>query len=333
MARCIRVPKKDGERVRTSLIDADLLDDGYRIGSDGGDLLIPVRCETYENYPIEEFELKVQEHAPSDYREIVDVPDDVRELLPNSFDVIGDVAILKLEDPLMPYKHEIGSALMKVTPNIRTVMLDFGVKGDFRVRELEQISGSGPSETIHKEFGVRMLTDPGKVYFNPRLATERSRVASEIKDGEVIIDMFAGVAPFGVVICRNAHPEIVYAIDLNPEAEHFMRRNMELNHVTNIVPITGDAREVIKTLPDADRVIMNLPHMADQFLNDALRKTKVGGKIHLHKIIERSELEPFLKEIETKAKEDGLDMKIDSISELKTYSPTMSVYVLDIIRL
>ncbi|MDR3075010.1 MAG: class I SAM-dependent methyltransferase family protein [Candidatus Methanoplasma sp.] len=332
MPACVRVPKREGERVRADLASRGILDTTMKIRSEGQFLLIPILAGNHEGYDVTEADLEHSEQNPTDYREVLEIPDELRKDLPTSFDMIGDVAIIKLQDGLMPYRHRIGTALMTVNPSIRIVMTDSGVKGDLRVRELEPISGKGGPETVHKEFGVRMITDPSKVYFNPRLATERARVASLVEDGETIIDMFAGVAPFGLVICKIARPDKVYSIDLNPYAEGFARRNAELNRIGNIIPMTGDAAEVIKGLPDADRVIMNLPQTADSFLRDALSKTKVGGVIHLHKIIERSGLGDFVEKTKENAVSSGYGISIENTSELKTYSPTMSVYVLDIRR-
>jgi tRNA (guanine37-N1)-methyltransferase len=332
MVRCIRVPKKDGELVRSRLRNEGALDLDSKICSDADFILIPILCDSFEGYEVIESSLEVQEHRETDYRELLKIPDGLKEELPNSYDIIGDVLIVKLTDGLLEYKCQIGDALMSVTPNIRTVMLDSGVKGDFRIRDLEQISGSGSSETIHKEFGTRMMTDPAKVYFNPRLCTERSRVASMVKEGEVIIDMFAGVAPFGVVICKTARPQIVYSIDMNPDAEYYAKMNAKMNHLDNLIPLTGDSKDVIMTLPDADRIIMNLPQIADQFLQYALAKVRKGGTIHLHKIMERDEMESYIGEMESLMRDKGFQMHVEMVLELKTYSPTMSVYVFDIIR-
>ncbi len=222
MVRCIRVPKADGEKARQALIDTHQLDCGHRIRAEGGDLLIPVTGDG-AGYPVEDEDLKVQEQAEADYRAAAEVPAALRDQLPSSFDTVGDIAILKLEEPLRPYQHAVGEALLKVSPNLRAVFLDHGVKGEFRIRELEKIAGTGTSETVHRESGTMMLTDPSVVYFNPRLANERARVAALVRPGEVIIDMFAGVAPFGTVICRHARPQVVYSIDLNPACERFMR--------------------------------------------------------------------------------------------------------------
>lgn len=142
--------------------------------------------------------------------------------------------------------------------------------------------------------------------------------------------MFAGVAPFGCVICRNASPRKVYSIDLNPECEHFARRNASLNKTDLIEPITGDAREIIRDLPDADRIIMNLPQMADEFLPDALAHIKPTGTVHMHRVLERDGTQEFADGLVRKMGSAGTPIRIESVIELKNYSPTKGVYVFDI---
>ena len=141
--------------------------------------------------------------------------------------------------------------------------------------------------------------------------------------------MFGGVAPFGTVMCRLARPGVVYSIDLNPDAEHFVRMNADRNHVTNLHPMTGDSSVLIHGLPMADRIIMNLPQIADRFLPTALERLNHGGTIHMYKIIEREEFPRFLEGLVDDASSHGHGISIET-SELKTYSPTMSVYSLDI---
>ncbi len=328
MVRCIRVPKREGEVVRSRLLEEGVLDIAHRIGSDGDFLILPV-LDSVPGYEDFDSELREQERPAGDYRENLRLPEDLRELLPNSFDVIGDIGMMKIPEELLPYRHDIGEAMMKANHSLRCVFSDSGVKGELRVRDLELIAGEGTSETVHKEFGARMHTDPTKVYYNPRLAGERNRIASEVKDGEIVIDMFAGVAPFGIQICRTANPETVYSIDLNPEAEHFALINKNDNKATQLVPITGDANDVVPTLPKADRIIMNLPQIADRFLPLALSHLNRGGTVHLYKIIERVDFPKLCEEMAAMAAENGHSISIET-SELKTYSPTMSVYAIDV---
>lgn len=133
--------------------------------------------EGYSGLPTEDADLLPRNDRSGDYRTVIDVPDDVRPLLPSSFDVIGDIAVIKVPADIADFSGRIGEALMKASPNIRAVFHDAGVKGEFRVRELTRIAGTGDACTMHKESGTRIMTDPSKVYFNPRLASERARVA------------------------------------------------------------------------------------------------------------------------------------------------------------
>lgn len=309
-------------------MDEGLLDPDFRIGADGDSLLIPVTGPV-DGFDPEDHELRPAERPVGDYRHLLHLPEGLQEQLPIAFDVVGDVGMIKIPEEIRRYRNGIGDAMMKANRTLRVVFEDFGVKGDLRVRDLERIAGEGSSETVHREFGARMHTDPAKVYFNPRLAGERHRVASQTRDGEIVIDMFAGVAPFGVQICRAAKPAAVYSIDLNPEAERFALMNRKDNRADALVPISGDANDVVPTLPMADRIIMNLPQIADRFLPLALSRLNRGGTVHMYKIIEREDFPALCSRLVSDAASEGRDVSIDSF-ELKTYSPTMSVYSLDV---
>jgi tRNA (guanine37-N1)-methyltransferase len=275
-------------------------------------------------------ELEEQETVETDYRGACAIPEGLKEQLPTSFDIIGDVAILKLEECLLPYAREIGQGMMSVRPGLRCVALDRGVKGEFRVRDLELVAGDGPLETIHQEFGLRFKVDPSKTYFNPRLANERHRIASLVKEGEVVVDMFAGVAPFAIMIAKRARPAVVYAIDINPEAEALMNENIVLNRVEKVVPLLGDARDLIFDLPPADRLVMNLPHTAIEFFADALTRLNIGGTMHLYHIADRGTIAQDAESLVTQALGMGVRLVVSRLHELKTYSPSASVYCLDL---
>ena len=330
MVLCVRVPKSEGNPVRLSLKERGLLDIGHRIAADGDHLLIPV-LSAPEGYECVEADLAENEHRETDYRMLL--PEGIRDRLPTSYDCIGDVIVVKVPDEVAGYAEDIGKAMLEVNSNARLVLEDGGVKGELRVRDLHPLAGTGPSETRHRESGVTMVTDPAKVYFNPRLATERMRVASLVREGEVIIDMFAGVAPFPLVIAKHAHPSVVYSIDLNPDAYAYMSENIRLNRIGCIVPVLGDAVEEIAKLPMADRVVMNLPQIAYRFLPDALSHTKEGGTVHMHTIRERADAEREAQALIDDMNARGLRCRLAGMRELKTYSPTASVYVLDIVRL
>ncbi|MCL2712173.1 MAG: class I SAM-dependent methyltransferase family protein [Methanomassiliicoccaceae archaeon] len=330
--KCIRVPKHSGEEIRKHLISSGLLNTAGKIRTDDDSILIPVLTDEFDGYDVIDADLEPTEQRETDYRNIVNIPDDLKHLLPNSYDVIGDIAIVRFPDELILYASSIGDALLRTQSSLRAVMIDLGVKGELRVREIRMIAGSGSSETEHKEFGVTMMVDPSKAYFNPRLSTERMRIASLVKDNEIVIDMFAGVAPFPLVIAKHSKPSVIYSVDLNKDAFDMMQRNIKLNRASNIIPMCGDSGKIIKGLRSADRIIMNLPQTSEMFLSDALSNLRNGGTVHLHKIMERSSSDETASKLVAEMKEKGHNIHIQRMAELKTYSPTMSVYVLDIVK-
>jgi tRNA (guanine37-N1)-methyltransferase len=95
--------------------------------------------------------------------------------------------------------------------------------------------------------------------------------------------MFTGVGPFALSIARH-HQVEVYAVDINPDAINYLKRNVELNKLEKrIVPIQGDIKEVLEGLDlKFDRIIMNLPGMAREFLPVALEHLKPGGVVHYY---------------------------------------------------
>lgn len=328
---CVRVPRGKAESCRKKLLVEGLLDIGRRIGREGEMIYLPVNGDPSAlGYEVVERDLPARDVAVTDYRQLVDVPASVRERLPTSLDIIGEVAIVRLEEDLEPFARGVGGALLRTFPRLRTVALDRGVKGELRVRELEVVAGEPSTETVHTEYGLRLLIDPAKVYFNPRLANERRRIASLVRDGETVVDMFAGVGPFSLMIAKHARPGVVFAMDLNHDAIEYMKENIQLNKVTTVLPMEGDARHLVFDVPCADRIIMNLPHSARDFFHDALTRLKLGGMIHFYTICDRGDIDSILDRLVLEARGMGVVITILRQEELKTYSPSSSVFSADI---
>ena len=87
-----------------------------------------------------------------------------------------------------------------------------------------------------------MKLDVKNVYFSPRLATERKRVQELTNDGEEILDMFAGIGPFPIVIAKEKNVNIT-AVDINEHAIKYLNENIKLNKLApnaHITAICGD---------------------------------------------------------------------------------------------
>jgi tRNA (guanine37-N1)-methyltransferase len=204
----------------------------------------------------------------------------------NSYDIIGDIAIIRLPST-QAESERIAHAILSIHKNLKTVLAQTGaVCGDRRLRQLEHVAGERKTTTRHRESGCLFSVDVEKCYFSPRLSYERMRVAGQVGKGEVVVNMFAGVGCFSILIAKYSHAEKVCSIDVNPEAVNHMRENVRINEVYGkVVPMFGDAKEIIeeRLLHVADRVIMPLPERAFEYLPCALLALKkTGAWIHYY---------------------------------------------------
>jgi len=327
---CVVVPKKKAEPVRKRLMEKGALRKGLQVRSDAKNVYLPVTQRVDLGYPFETMSFEELQEQPKDYRLLVDVPNGLRSQLPSSYDVLGSVALVKMDDEVLPHAEQIGRAIMAVQRAVTTVCVDEGVREEYRTRTLRVVAGDDTTETTHKEYGLVFKMDVRNVFFSPRLATERDIVAKQVQPGEVVIDMFAGIGPFSIMIAKTRQPKVVYAIDTNPEAIRYMQENIALNKVSTVMPILGDAREEVAKLEPADRVIMNLPHSAREFLPEAISSLKPGGVMHFYEIMEDSELDSRFGMIADTAVRKGRVMKELARRKVKSYSPTMSFYAFDL---
>lgn len=321
--QCIKVPKKKGETVRRMLLELGILDNSLKIGADEVFLYLPLTKEPVpdelESFPEEiellEFEFKPQEKKP--------VSEDLLGFSP-AYEVIGDIALL--EDPELDNQKasRIADALLRTQPNIKTVLKPLTpVIGEFRVREFEVVAGEPRTETIHREYGCRYKVDLSRAYFTPRLSTERSRILSQVKEGDTVVDMFAGVGPYSILIAKSKKPSKVLAIDKNPNAVRYLRENIILNSAKNIEAIEGDAREEAKRFAGtADHVIMNLPHSAFEFLDSAVLLAKPCGIIHYYGITPEDDLfESSIELIKEAAEKAGRKVEVLEKRVVRSYAP------------
>lgn len=201
----------------------------------------------------------------------------------SSFDIIGDIVIIKIPDSMSAKKQLIADAILRKVKPVKSVFMQSSpVQGDFRVRDVEYIAGENRTLTIYKEHNCRFKVDVSKVYFSPRLSTERERIAALVNDGEVIVNMFAGICTFSIIIAKKRKCKI-YSIDVNPDAYSLCAENVKLNKVTeSVVPMLGDAKNIItnELKGKADRVLMPLPERAKEYLEYAVMALKEKGIIH-----------------------------------------------------
>lgn len=206
--------------------------------------------------------------------------------LSSSFDVIGDIAIIKIPKELHPKEQLIGEEILSKMKNVKTVLKqDSDVKGVYRTRDVSLIAGEEKYETLYKESGLRFKVNVKSAYFSPRLSTERLRIMSLVKESEHVLNMFAGIGTFSFVIAKTVKCE-VDSVDINPEAIRLANESLSLNKKMKgmVNPILSDARAFAESHSNMfDRVIMPLPERASEFLPAAVASAKqTGAMIHYY---------------------------------------------------
>lgn len=314
---CIKVKKKDGEKTRCKLIELGAINTDLKIKSGDGLLLIPV-TRKIDGFAIETADFEVLEKDKSTIELLGFSP---------AYEQIGDIALIDMSES---EPQLIAEALLRQN-KIKTVLqAETSVSGEYRTRDVTIIAGEPRTETVYKENGCRYRLDIAQVYFTPRLSTERMRIAEQVKDGDFVVDMFAGVGPFSILIAKMSTNSRVVAIDKNPVAIRYLKENVILNKVKNVEVKEGDAREEVKGLSGADHVIMNLPHRNLEFLDTAFSIIKNGGLVHFYAITQEDDLfEGILEKIRELAK--GHDLNIQPINKrvVRPYAPFQSNICID----
>lgn len=299
-AMCLKVPKNQGEVAIAAVAKLGIMNKDLAVLHDAESLYIPLtrkpqapESETIRNQiPQMQFSLSLFREKQPPTQTLIQVfdgklPPNLLASLPQAFDIVGDIIIIDIRPELQPHQDLIGEEILKIHKNIKTVLAKAGdISGVYRIREYTSLCGENKTRTIHREFGCQYHVDVAKAYFSPRLSHEHERVASQVQVGETVVDLFAGIGPFSVLIGKRQSEAKVYAVDLNPDAVELLKLNVRVNRVENrVFPICADAREITQTQlrGSADRVIMNLPETAIDFVDAACYALKPdGGIVHFY---------------------------------------------------
>jgi len=261
------------------------------------------------------------------------------ESLYKSYDIVGDIAILRVPEPLKQHTKPIAKAIMQINKSVKTVLHQVTpVSGDLRLRKLEWIAGDRKTETLHKEYGCTFRIDLAQCYFSPRLSFERMRIAQLVQTSEVVINMFAGVGCYSIIIAKHSKVEKVYSIDINPFAVRYIEENARLNRVENrVVPVEGDAKVIVegRFQNTADRVLMPLPEKAYEYLDCAVLALKpMGGFVHYYDFEHATKDENPVEKVKTKLLEKLQKLNVDFVMPfsrvVRTTGPRWYQVVIDI---
>lgn len=200
----------------------------------------------------------------------------------SAFSRIGHIAHLNLREHQLPFRHLIGQVMIDKNPGITSAVNKISnIDSTYRNFQMEVLSGEENMLTKVRENNYSYEFDFSKVYWNPRLSTEHSRVTDLLNPGDVLFDVFAGVGPFAIPAAKKNC--IVFANDLNPESHKWLLHNCKLNKVDQKVKVfnldgkdflQGPVREELmqrlglsEEAKPSVHIVMNLPAKAVEFLS------------------------------------------------------------------
>ncbi|MHA1294406.1 MAG: class I SAM-dependent methyltransferase [Promethearchaeota archaeon] len=351
--------------IKKKLKDFRIIDEKYKILKDSNHIYFPLidnqlsinnlkstikkffQFEIVYKQPIKNFKFKyknIQKALEND------IPKQYFKLIPKSFDIIGNIALVEFKNInnnkkkiSKKFKLKIAEALLDINKNVISVFEKRSkIKGEYRIRDLKFLTGKNKTITVHKENNCVFYLDVKKMYFTPRLVFERKRIAlNEFKEKEIIVDMFAGVGPFSIQIAKN-HDVIVYAFDKNSFAYEYLKKNIKHNKLLgNIIPYNMDVKELLNPLNkvgnilknNVNRILMNLPEKSLEFINVAcfLMKSS-GGILHNYQFCNNkpNPIEIGINNLKLELKKNNWYIdKIICSKIVKSFSPKLDLVVID----
>lgn len=259
-------------------------------------------------------------------------------ILPRGFQTLGNIIIFKLNQKLCDKEQLIAKAYLELLPRIRSVYVNRGkIVGTFREPEkIELIGGEDNPIVEHKEHEVLYKFDITKIMFSKGNINERRYLATLVKNGEVIVDMFAGIGYFSLPIAKHSSVGTIYSIEFNPESYNFLVENIYLNHLEDkIVPIKGNCKTEVIKLSEAgiraDRVIMGVFPAPKEYIKEALTLVKDGGTMfHYEGIVEKKNYNTLFDDFNEIAHKEGFKCILKHHRFVKSYGPYLFHAVLDL---
>ncbi|MBU2104449.1 MAG: hypothetical protein KKF67_01595 [Nanoarchaeota archaeon] len=233
---------------------------------------------------------------------------------PRAFDILGNIAIVKFSKEFkQSEKKKYARELMQKNNSVKTVLEKEGkIKGRLRKLTTKWIAGERTKEVLYRENNCVFRFNIDKTYFSPRLSNERKEIASKIKKGETVLVMFAGVAPFSVVIAKNSSAKKIYSNEINRDANKYAKLNIELNKVKDKVElIPGDIKRVADKLNQKlDVIVMPRPQLKDTFLKQAFKLSKKNTRIYYYDFCGVNDVEKIVEKIKSEALQAKKRIKI-----------------------
>ncbi|MEK6913703.1 MAG: hypothetical protein AABW47_03475 [Nanoarchaeota archaeon] len=242
-----------------------------------------------------------------------------------SFDILGNVGFVRFSDKFkLKDKKKFAERIMRENQGIKTVLEKKDrIKGRLRKLSTNFIAGENTKEVLYKENGCSFRFNIDKTYFSPRLSNERKEIASKIKKGDLVLVLFAGVAPFSIVIAKNSKAKKVYSNELNREANKYAELNIKMNKLKDKIElVNGDAKKISSKLNQKfDVIVMPRPQLKETFLDEAFKLSKRGTRIYYYDFCKISDIDSIVEKVKEEAKKSKKKIKILKVKQAGEIAP------------
>ena len=265
-----------------------------------------------------------------------------------AFDILGNIALVKFSQAAKARdKKKFAQSILNKNKSITTVLEKTGkFQGRLRKQKTKHLAGVKTKEAVYKENSCVFRFNIDKVYFSSRLSNERKEIAQKIKKGEQVLVMFAGVAPYSIVIAKNSQAKRVYSNEINKEANKYGKLNAELNSVkSRVIFLDGDIKRIAEKLAKKkssvnaknvrglkigsgyniptkfNAIVMPRPQLKESFLRQAFLLSKKGTRVFYYDFCKEDEIEGVVGKVKFEALDYNKKIKILKVKKAGEIAP------------
>lgn len=243
-----------------------------------------------------------------------------------AYEVLGNIAIVKFSREVKEKdKKQFADKILNENKSVKTILEKVGkVKGRLRKIQTKYLAGENTKEALYRENNCVFRFNVDKTYFSARLSNERKEIASYIKKGDIVLVMFAGIAPLPIVIAKNSQAKRVYSNEINREANKYAQLNIELNKLKERVELVqGDIKKVAIKLKGIkfNVIAMPRPQLKDSFLKEAFSLSKKGTRVYYYDFCKEEEIDSIVEKVKQEAKKYKKRIKIIRVKKAGDIAP------------
>ena len=208
------------------------------------------------------------------------------------------------------------------------------IVGDKREPTVEMVLGE-EDWVIRRENGIDYGYNLTECMFSAGNVNERRRMGEVVKQGEVVVDLYAGIGYYTLPILVHSQAEHVHCCEWNPNSVRALESNLKDNGVSERCSLYfGDNRVTANNLKGiADRVILGLLPSSQDGYSVAMRAlSESGGVLHIHGVAPAKNHSSWAGQVmdELRSINPNRDIAAGAPIRVKSYAPHWDHVVLDV---